>query len=74
MQSTRQSQAADYRQRAARVRRGAECARPGQVRDILFRLAAKYDEIAAAGGEAPVGATTTRRSSSRASAAGSARG
>jgi len=51
MQRNRQSKAEDYRQRAARVRRGAEHARCGDVHDALLRLAAKYDEIADQGGE-----------------------
>jgi hypothetical protein len=49
MQPTRQTQAEDYRQRAARVRRGAEHAPPGELHNILLRLAAAYDEIADSG-------------------------
>ncbi len=37
----------DYRERAARVRRGARNAPSRDVCDVLLRLAAKYDELAA---------------------------
>jgi hypothetical protein len=38
-----------YRERAAKVRRSAENACSADVRDILLKLASKYDEIAATG-------------------------
>jgi hypothetical protein len=41
-----QSSSEDYRERAARVRRGARHAGSPDVSDTLLRLAAKYDELA----------------------------
>jgi hypothetical protein len=49
MQLAQKSPAQGYRERAARVRRGARHADSRDVCDVLLRLAAKYDELAAAG-------------------------
>jgi len=49
MQLAQKSPAQGSRERAARVRRGARHADSRDVCDVLLRLAAKYDELAAAG-------------------------
>jgi hypothetical protein len=46
MRAGQQQIAADYRQRAARARRGAECVASPEVRDALLRLAATYENVA----------------------------
>jgi len=46
VQPVRKSAAVDYRERAARLRRGAQLASSRPVCDALLRLAAKYDELA----------------------------
>jgi hypothetical protein len=50
MQLVQKSPPEGYRERAARARRAARHATSRDVCDVLLRLAAKYDELAAAGG------------------------
>ena len=49
MKPARQSMAEDYRRRAARLRRRAQDASCAELREVLLRLASKYDEVADGG-------------------------